>query len=156
MTIRTWTVFIFMFALGAHGVRAQKPSAFSGSWSVSNGKLGFQAVGRPVTNLRLNLQGPAIEEIVKAVTGRGDEDFTLRYVTDGSETSNDFDGQRLVSRAWWQGNRLVVEWRWQNSDSGLRRIFFIPESGDGRAYMQVQDFTSTRLDMRTVILEKAR
>lgn len=148
------TALIFIFALSVHAARAQNPDDLTGTWSASQGKHGFQAVGLPVTNLQLAFHGPALQETIKVVTGSGDRTFTLRYTTDGSETTNDFAGHQLVSRAWWQGNRLVVEWRLQGSESGLRRVFSVGEGEHGKSEMQVQEFAPTRLDMRTVILAK--
>ncbi len=155
MITKLVAVLMLILPCGALAAKAQTPPDFNGTWYVQPGKHALKVLGLSLVSSRLNFQGPAVDEVVEALSGGDRRTYTLHYVTDGSETTNEFAGCQLISRAWWEGNRLVIEWQWKDSKSGIRRIWS-EGGGDHRsASMLIQDFVPSRMDQTTVTLAKA-
>ena len=143
-------MFVLLFAAQIGG--AQSRTDFNGTWNIQQGQHNFTVLGLSVANLRLDFQGPALRESVRTISPGDGNTFSLRYLIDGAETINEFDGRRIFSRAWRQGDQLVIEWQWPDGKSGIRRTFSGREGGNKR--MVIQYFEPGRLDIKTVSLKR--
>ena len=88
---------------------ADKPN-FSGNWVLDADKSNFGPMPPPTTMTRkVDHNDPAIT-VDQTTTGgpQGDQQATMKYSTDGKETTNNMMGNDVKSTAVWQGNALVV------------------------------------------------
>jgi len=153
---RNPNLLILVLFLSAQLANPQSIMDLKGTWNIGHGKHGFTVFDIDVASVQLDFTGQsrAVYESIKTVSSAGERTFTLRYLTDGSATINEFAGHQVSSRAWWQGNRLVIQWKWQGSKSGVQRIFSVNENNNKE--MLIQYFEPGRIDMKTVSLEKKR
>ena len=88
---------------------ADKPN-FSGQWSVDLTKSDFGPIPPPATMTRKVEHADPAMTVTEATTGgpQGDMTRTVKYSTDGAETSNDFMGSTAKSTAKWDGNSLMI------------------------------------------------
>jgi len=126
----------------------------NGTWNTPESKHTFTERRVSVATMRLDLQGPVLQETLATFTPPGGQKISLKYLTDGTETMNEFAGQKIICRAWWQKTQLVIEWKWQESGKGVRRFLSMPEAGSESIQMLIQDFQPARIDQKTIALDK--
>ena len=104
--IFTCTVLLAAAALTA---LAQKPN-FSGEWSLNNDKsnLGLMPPPQSMT-MKIDHKDPALTATQTMIGGpQGDQTSTLKFTTDGKESTNDMMGNPAKTVAKWDGDTLVV------------------------------------------------
>jgi hypothetical protein len=101
---------VFIAALASLAPAADKPN-FSGNWVLDADKSNFGPMPAPTTMTRkVDHNDPAMT-VEQATTGgaQGDQQATMKYSTDGKETTNNMMGNDVKSTCVWEGNALVVK-----------------------------------------------
>lgn len=103
------TLFVIAAATTSLAMAADKPD-FSGSWKLDVDKSVFPPPIPPPTSMtrKIDHKEPAISVDQTTTSERGDQSATLKYSTDGTETTNTFMGNALKSKGVWDGNALVI------------------------------------------------
>lgn len=98
------TVVLAMAATAGLSAAADKPN-FSGSWAMDATKSDFGPAPPPSTMTRkVDHSDPAMT----VAETRDDMTTTVKYSTDGKETTNELMGAPTKSTAKWDGNALLV------------------------------------------------
>ena len=100
---------VFIAALASLAPAADKPN-FSGNWVLDADKSNFGPMPAPTTMTRkVDHHDPAMT-VDQTTTGgpQGDQTATMKYSTDGKETTNSMMGNDMKSKAVWEGKTLVV------------------------------------------------
>ena len=102
------TLFVIAAAAGM-AMAADKPD-FSGNWKMDVDKSVFPPpMPAPTTMTRkIDHKDPDLS-VIEARTGpQGDMNTTVKYSTDGKETTNSLMGNDVKSKAVWEGKTLVI------------------------------------------------
>jgi hypothetical protein len=100
---------LFVIAAAANmAVAADKPD-FSGDWKMDADKSTFGPLPPPTSLTRkIDHKDPAITISTAQSGPQGDQNTTMKYSTDGKETTNSMMGNDVKSKASWEGKTLVV------------------------------------------------
>jgi hypothetical protein len=103
------TVVLALAATAALGIAADQPN-FSGDWTMDASKSEFGPIPPPDAMTRkIEHSGAAITSTETRKGGaQGDSTATLKYSTDGKETTNELAGSPTKSTAKWDGNALMI------------------------------------------------
>jgi hypothetical protein len=95
-------------AVASLGIAADKPN-FSGDWKLDADKSNFGPMPPPTSMTRkIDHTDPALT-VTQAMSGpQGDQNATMKYATDGKETTNNFMGQDVKSTGKWDGPAVVI------------------------------------------------
>jgi len=124
---------VAIVCLGALIAVAQTKPNLSGSWKLNREKSKFVGGGPDNLMIKIDHKEPAFVEDWSMSTPNGDRSFQAKYTTDGKETEQEVMGRTARTKATWDGNALVVEWR---SDGGffIRKISL---SADGKTMTKI-------------------
>lgn len=101
------TLFVIAAAAGM-AMAADKPD-FSGSWKMDADKSVFGPMPPPTSLTRkIDHKEPAVSVEEARSSPQGDMNNTLKYSTDGKETTNSIMGNEIKSKAVWEGKTLVI------------------------------------------------
>jgi hypothetical protein len=101
------TLFVIAAAAGM-AVAADKPD-FSGSWKMDADKSVFGPMPPPSSMTRkIDHKDPVLSVTESRVSEQGDMNTTMKYSTDGKETTNSMMGNDVKSKAVWDGKTLVI------------------------------------------------
>jgi hypothetical protein len=102
------TLFVIAAAAGM-AMAADKPD-FSGSWKMDADKSVFPMPNMAPTALtrKIDHKDPAISVEEARSGAQGDMNATMKYSTDGKETTNSMMGNDVKSKAAWEGKTLVI------------------------------------------------
>jgi hypothetical protein len=101
---------LMVAALATVAPAADKPN-FSGNWVLDADKSNFGPMPPPTTMTRkVDHNDPAMT-VDQTTTGgaQGDQQATMKYSTDGKETTNSMMGNDVKSTTVWEGNALVIK-----------------------------------------------
>jgi len=125
-------VLIVMLAAGMMALAADKPN-FSGEWTLDATKSEFGPMPPPSSMSRkVDHNDPDLTYTQQASGGQGDQTITMKYSTDGKETTNDMMGNPLKTVAKWDGSALVITGK---ADFGGNEITLVDKwtlSDDGK------------------------
>jgi hypothetical protein len=101
------TLFVIA-AAAALALAADKPD-FSGDWKMDADKSVFGPMPPPTSMTRkIDHKDPDIS-VTEARSGpQGDMNTTVKYSSDGKETTNSLMGNDVKSKAMWEGKTLVI------------------------------------------------
>ncbi len=101
------TLFVIAAATGM-ALAADKPD-FSGSWKMDADKSVFGPMPPPTSLTRkIDHKDPAISVEEARSGAQGDMNMSMKYSTDGKETTNSLMGNDVKSKAVWEGKTLVI------------------------------------------------
>jgi hypothetical protein len=101
------TLFVIAAAAGM-ALAADKPD-FSGSWKLDADKSVFGPMPPPTSMTRKVVHSDPALSVEQAQSGpQGDQNSTMKYSTDGKETTNSMMGNDVKSKAMWEGKTLVI------------------------------------------------
>ena len=101
------TLFVIAAATGM-ALAADKPD-FSGSWKMDADKSVFGPMPPPSSMTRkIDHKDPDLTVAESRVSDQGDMNTTVKYSTDGKETTNSLMGNDVKSKAVWEGKTLVI------------------------------------------------
>jgi hypothetical protein len=139
---RILTILVLVAALAALGMAADKPN-FSGDWSINVDKSAFGPMPPPSSLTRKIAHTDPAVTVDEAQSGaQGDMKRTVKYSTDGKETSNDFMGQSMKSTAAWDGSKLVITTKGDFGGTEVKLIDTWSLSGDGKELTDVMHIVS--------------
>ena len=111
---------------------------FSGKWKLDLRKSDFGAIPQPESMTRAVEQKAADISVEQISTGP-EMNVTLKYSTDGKETSNSFMGTDYKSKAGWEGRTLVIH---NNVGDGSGSVDKWTLSDDGKTFTDVLNITT--------------
>lgn len=101
------TLFVIAAATGM-ALAADKPD-FSGSWKMDADKSVFGPMPPPTSMTRkIDHKDPAMSVEQSQSGPQGDQNTSMKYSTDGTETTNSLMGSDVKSKAVWEGKTLVI------------------------------------------------
>jgi hypothetical protein len=100
---------LFVIAAAASIAMAADKPDFSGSWKMDADKSVFGPMPPPTSLTRKIAHKEPDLTVDEARSGaQGDMNMTMKYSTDGKETTNSLMGNDVKSKAVWDGNILVI------------------------------------------------
>src|SRR5262245_42715257 len=138
--------------LGALIAAAQTKPNLSGSWKLNREKSKFAGGGPDNLSIKIDHKEPTFVEDWSMSTPNGDRSFQAKYTTDGKETEQEVMGHTARTKAKWDGDALVVEWRSEDR-SFIRKITL---SADGKTMTKIvtQSKDGGEQTEDTVVFEK--
>ena len=98
-----------VFAL-ALAVSAQAKPNFAGTWKMNAGKSDFGQMPAPDSRTdKITHADPDMAVAISSVGERGEFNYTMKYSTDGKETSNSIRDNPFKSVAKWDGDALMID-----------------------------------------------
>ena len=95
-------------AVSTFAVAADKPN-FSGDWRIDSDKSTFGPMPPPASLTRKVEHNDPSMTVAESRSGpQGDQTITMKYSTDGKETTNSFMGADVKCTATWDGSTLVI------------------------------------------------
>lgn len=100
---------LFVIAAAAGMAQAADKPDFSGDWKMDADKSVFGPMPPPTSMTRkIDHKDPDIS-VTEARSGpQGDMNTTMKYSSDGKETTNSLMGNDVKSKAVWEGKTLVI------------------------------------------------
>jgi hypothetical protein len=152
--------FSAMFAvavLATLAIAADKPN-FSGEWALDLDKSNFGPMGGPASMTRkIDHTDPDLN-VTQTSTGgpQGDQTVSLKYSTDGKETTNQLMGTPAKTTASWDGGALVIK---MSIDAGGTEILLtqrVTLSDDGKVMTDASHIVTPQgeFDMTQVFNKK--
>jgi hypothetical protein len=138
-------VLITTLGVGMVGYSADKPN-FSGNWTLDATKSDFGPMPAPSAMTRkVEHSDPSLTYTQEVQGGpQGDQTITMKYSTDGSETTNDLMGNPLKTTAKWDGSALVITGK---ADFGGNEVTLTDKwtlSDDGKVLTDALHFESSQ------------
>ena len=136
------TILVLIVALASFAVAADKPN-FSGDWKINIDKSVFGPMPPPSSMTRkIAHTDPALSYDEAQSGAQGDLQRTVKYSTDGKETTNDFMGQPTKSTAAWDGSKLVITTKAEFGGTEVKLIDTWSLSTDGKEFTDVMHIVS--------------
>ena len=129
-------------ALSMLATAADKPN-FSGDWTMDADKSTFGPMPPPTSMTRkVTHEDPSVT-VVQAQSGpQGDQNTTLKYLTDGKETTNNFMGQDVKSNGKWEGEKLVFTTKADFGGAEVKLVDTWSLSADGKVLTDILHIVS--------------
>jgi hypothetical protein len=100
---------LFVIAAAAGMAQAADKPDFSGDWKMDADKSVFGPLPPPTSMTRkIDHKDPAISVDESRSGPQGDMNTTMKYSSDGKETTNSLMGNDVKSKAVWEGKTLVI------------------------------------------------
>jgi hypothetical protein len=135
------TLFVIA-ALAGMALAADKPD-FSGDWKMDADKSAFGPMPPPTAMTRkIDHKDPMVSVNESRSGAQGDMNMTMKYSTDGKETTNSLMGNDVKSKAAWEGKVLVIN---NTGNFGGADVKFTEKwtlSDDGKTLTAVQNITA--------------
>jgi hypothetical protein len=123
---------LFVIAAAANMAMAADKPDFSGNWKMDADKSTFGPMPPPTSlTAKIAHKDPDISIEVTQSGAQGDQTSTMKYSTDGKETTNSMMGNDVKSKANWDGKTLVVvsNANFGGADVKLTNKFSLSEDG---------------------------
>jgi hypothetical protein len=147
---------VFLLALlGVSPIAQEKPD-FSGSWKMNVAKSDFGQLPGPESRSDvITHKEPSITDEVTADGAQGKQQYTVKYLTDGSEVKNQIGPREVTSTLKWEGSNLVIKSKFMYNDSEVNAQSTWALSGDGKTLTISVHFASAMGETdQKVIFEK--
>lgn len=160
MMTRRMTAFAIVLAGMAGSLisfAADKPN-FSGEWVMDATKSDFGPMPPPDSMTRKIEQNDPNLTVTQTQTGgaQGDQTTTMKYTTDGKESTNQMMGNDVKSTASWDGNSLVIATKldFQGNELSLTSKWSL--SDDGKVLTDAWHISSAQgdFDIKYVLNKK--
>jgi hypothetical protein len=100
---------LFVVATAANMAMAADKPDFSGNWKMDADKSTFGPMPPPTSMTRKVVHKDPDLSVDQAQSGdQGDQSTSMKYSTDGKETTNSMMGNDVKSKAVWEGKTLVI------------------------------------------------
>jgi hypothetical protein len=100
---------LFVVATAANMAMAADKPDFSGNWKLDADKSTFGPMPPPTSMTRKVVHKDPDLAVDQAQSGdQGDQNTSMKYSTDGKETTNSMMGNDVKSKAVWEGKTLVI------------------------------------------------
>jgi hypothetical protein len=143
--------------VGALGAAADKPN-FSGEWALDLTKSNLGPMGGPASMTQKVEHNDPEMTITRTTTGgpQGDQTVTIKYSTDGKETTNELMGIPVKTVASWEGNALVVKMSADANGQPIQITDRVTLSDDGKVMTDNEHLAlpQAELDLTLVLNKK--
>jgi len=147
---------LFVIAAAANmAVAADKPD-FSGTWKMDADKSVFGPIPPPTAMTRkIDHKDPTIAVDEARSGAQGDMNMTMKYSTDGKETTNSLMGNDVKSKAAWDGKVLVISSAANFGGADVKLTDKWTLSDDGKTLTDVETISAPQGDFEmTFVLVK--
>jgi hypothetical protein len=155
--MKTLLTTLFVIAAAANMAMAADKPDFSGDWKLDVDKSLFPVPNFAPTSMtrKIDHKDPDISVNEARSGAQGDMNTTMKYSTDGKETTNSLMGNDVKSKAAWEGKTLVIT---SNGNFGGADVKFTQKwalSDDGKTLTDTSNFSSPQGDLEmTFVLVK--
>jgi hypothetical protein len=132
------TILLVIMTVATMAVAADKPN-FSGDWTLDASKSEFGPMPPPQAMTRkVEHNDPALN-YTQVMTGgpQGDQTTSMKYSTDGKETTNDMMGTPMKATAKWDGESLVMSGKLDMQGNEITLVDKWTLSADGKVLTDV-------------------
>ena len=137
---------LFVIAAAAQMALAADKPDFSGSWKMDADKSTFGPMPPPTAMSRkIDHKDPAIS-VEESRSGAQDMTMTMKYSTDGKETTNSLMGNDVKSKAVWEGKTLVITSAANFGGSDVKLVDKWTLADDGKTLTDVQAISAPQGD----------
>jgi hypothetical protein len=149
------TLFVIAAAAGM-AMAADKPD-FSGDWKLDAAKSVFPIPDMAPTAMtrKIDHKDPGLSVNEARSGAQGDMNMTMKYSTDGKETTNSLMGNDVKSKAAWEGKTLVIT---SNANLGGADVKLVDKwtlAEDGKTLTDVMGISAPQGDFEmTFVLVK--
>jgi hypothetical protein len=146
-----------LFAAGTL-VAADKPN-FTGEWKLNIEKSTFGPMPAPVSQmLKIEHDDPKMVIVQDQEQADGQKlNMTMKYSTDGTESTNDFRGAPAKMSAKWDGDALVVNTKLDFQGMEIKIANTMKLAADGKSITSVAKIETPQGDIETTsLLEKVQ
>jgi hypothetical protein len=144
-------------AFSTLAMAADKPN-FSGEWSLDVDKSNLGPMGGPVSMTQKIDHADPDMTVTRSTAGgpQGDQTVTLKYSTDGKETTNQLMGGPVKTIASWEGSALVVKMSADVNGQPIQITDHFTLSDDGKVMTDAEHVVlpQTELDITLVMNKK--
>jgi hypothetical protein len=138
---------VFVIAAAASVAMAADKPDFSGSWKMDADKSVFGPMPPPASmTAKIDHKDPDLAVTTSSSGPQGDRTDTMKYSTDGKETTNSMMGSDVKSKAVWDGKILVIT---SNANLGGADVKFTSKftlSDDGKTLTQALSISAPQGD----------
>ncbi len=125
-------------AAAGMAMAADKPD-FSGDWKLDPDKSVFGPIPAPTSMTRkVDHKDPDLTVNESRSGAQGDMNVTMKYSTDGKETTNSLMGNDMKSKASWEGKTLVIASTANFGGADVKMKDKLSLSDDGKTMTDVQ------------------
>jgi hypothetical protein len=127
---------------------AAAPPDLSGNWKANLAKSDFGPMPAP-TRLatKIEQKEPSVKMSTTFVGEQGEMTFDLKFMTDGTETTNTYGPVVLKSKAKWDGGTLVIETKGSTGNGDISMLEKWNLSEDGKTITETSNFTGPQGEM---------
>lgn len=94
----------------AAALQAQAKPDFTGTWKTNIAKSDFGSMPAPQSaTAKIQHKEPKLGVEATSVGDQGERTFTLNFMTDGTETTNQLGPVEIKSKARWEGSALLID-----------------------------------------------
>jgi hypothetical protein len=148
---------IVMAALSALAVAAERPN-FSGEWQLDLDKSSLGPMGGPASMSQKVEHADPDMTVTRSTSGgpQGDQTVTLKYSTDGKETTNMLMGLPVKTVASWEGSALVIKMTADANGQTIQVTDRVTLSDDGKVMTDNEHLVlpQAELDLTLVLNKK--
>jgi hypothetical protein len=127
---------------------AAAPPDLSGNWKANLAKSDFGPMPAPSSiATKIEQKEPNVKMSTTFVGDQGEMTFDRAFVTDGSETVNNFGPFVLRSKAKWDGRALVIDSKGKTDDGDIAILEKWSLSEDGKTITVTSNWTSPQGEM---------
>jgi hypothetical protein len=124
------------------------PPDLSGNWKANLAKSDFGPMPAPSSlATKIEHKEPSIKMSTTLVGEQGEMTFDLKFMTDGSETTNNFGPVVMKSKARWDGRTLVIETKGSTDNGDISALGKWSLSEDGKTITETSNFTGPQGEM---------
>jgi hypothetical protein len=138
---------LFVIAAAASIAMAADKPDFSGNWKLDADKSVFGPMPPPTSlTSKIDHKDPDLSVTTSQSGPQGDRTDTMKYSTDGKETTNSMMGNDVKSKAVWQDKTLVIT---SNANFGGADVKFTSKfslSDDGKTLTQLLSISAPQGD----------
>jgi hypothetical protein len=112
--------------------QAQAKPNFSGEWKLNTTKSEFGPMPAPTSRTdTITHADPSLKITTKQSTPNGDATVDMKYMTDGSESTNEIRGNPMKSVSKWDGDTLLIDTKasFQGNDITIGDKWTLSEDG---------------------------
>jgi hypothetical protein len=135
---------LFVTLILAAGAFAQSQPNFSGTWKLNASKSDFGPLPGPDTRTDvIEHKEGTLKDKVSAAGQQGNQDYTLTFKTDGTETVNTVGDREIKVSAKWEGPALAVSTKLAFNDMQIEIKANWTVSADGATLTQAVHLSSS-------------
>ena len=138
---------LFVIAAAASVAMAADKPDFSGNWKMDADKSTFGPMPPPTSmTSKISHKDPDLSIETSSSGPQGDRTDTMKYSTDGKETTNTMMGNDVKSKAVWQDKTLVITSNANFGGADVKLTLKYSLSDDGKTLTQLLSISAPQGD----------